>query len=164
MFKSSDFPELELMRAGVDLHFEILVRKFKVKVRPLTTIEVIEATAEAADAFDKLPEVKKLNITMSLMNAMYQLNKASSPDVGENGTLGLPLMHMMRSDEINALWKQYVRVCDKVNPAFEDVTAEQLKAWSEDLKKNSDPRSLLIDLSISNLISLCHHLSQISQD
>lgn len=164
MLKSSDFPELELMRSGIEASFEIGIREYRIKVRPLTTLEVIQATADAAEAFEKLPEPQRLNITMSLMSAMYQLNRASSIDVGELGKLSLALMQMMSADEINSLWKQYIRVTDKVNPSLDSVSMEQLVSWTESLKKNSDPHYLLTDLSISNLISLCLHLSRISQD
>lgn len=157
--KASDFPDLELMREGVDYNFEISVRKFKAWVRPLTSLEVIKATAAAAQAFDTLNEHEKLSISLSLLNAMYQLNKACEID-GVPGKLTLPLMQHMSPDEINALWKQYVRVTDKVNPDFESVGAEKLKEWAEALKKSSEPLSMLTDLSTSNLIALCLHLSQ----
>lgn len=158
--KSSDFSQLELMREGVGFNFEITLRSFKVKVRPLTNLEIIQATADAGKAFNSLPEDQRLNVSASLLNAMYQLEKASAKDVGEIGELTLPLLQHMSPDEVNHLWKQYVRVTDNVNPSFETATAEQLSVWAEELKKNSDPLSLLTDLSISNLISLCLHLSQ----
>lgn len=160
--KSSDFPQLDLMRAGVEHRFEISIRQFKVTVRPLTNLEIIQATSEAAEAFQKLPANQQLGVTASLLNAMYQLEKASGRDVGEPGMLTLKLLEKMSPDEVNHLWKQYVRITDKVNPSFEDVSADQLQEWAEALKKSSDPLSLLTDLSISNLIALCRHLSQTS--
>lgn len=162
--KSSDFPQLDAMREGIEYRFEITLRKFKVLVRPLTNLEIIQATAGAADAFKKLPEDQQLQVTASLLNAMYQLERAASPDIGEMSGLTMKLMELMSPDEINHLWKQYVRVTDKVNPSFESLSAEDIGAIAEDLKKSSDPRSVLIDLSISSLISLCLHLSKASQD
>lgn len=157
--KSVDFSQLELMREGVEHNFEISVRKFKVRVRPLTNLEVIQATAGAADAFEKVPENQKISITLSLLNAMHQLEKSATKDVGEMTELPMTLLQMMSPDEVNHLWKQYVRVTDKVNPSFESVSAEQLLNWAEELKKNSEPESLLTDLSISSLIGLCLHLA-----
>jgi hypothetical protein len=158
--KSSDFPQLDAMRDGVDYRFNITCRKFSVAVRPLTNLEVIQATAAAADAYESLPENQRSSISASLLSAMHQLEKASSPDVGEPGRLTLAMLQMMTPDEVNHLWKQYVRVTDKVNPSFDMVGHEQLGEWADELKKNSDPLSLLTDLSISSLIALCHHLSR----
>lgn len=161
--KSIDFPQLELMREGVKYRFEISVRKFKVMVRPLTNLEIIQATAEAASDYESLPEQQRTSIASSLLSAIRQLVKASAPDVGEAPVLSMKLLEMMSPDEVNSLWKQYVRVTDLVNPSFESVSAEELGEMAENLKKNSDPLSVLTDLSISSLIALCLHLSQKSQ-
>ena len=156
--KTEDFKQLAAMRAGVDYRFKIKCRQFEVTVRPLANLEIIQAASEAADAFEKMPKNQQLSVTASLLNAMYQLEKASAKDVGEIGELTLPLMKLMTADEVNNLWKQYVRVCDKVNPDFEGMPAQELEALVEGLKKNSDPLSTLTDLSISNLIAVCQHL------
>jgi hypothetical protein len=156
--KQSDFPQLELMRQGIEYRFDISCRDFKVKVRPLSNLEVIEATTNAADAFMKMPENKRISITSSLLNAMYQLEKASSADIGDTATLSMTLLQHMTPDEINHLWKQYVRVTDRVNPSFEEMTTDKIQELVDELKKNSDKPSQLIELSISNLIAVCQHL------
>lgn len=154
--KSSDFPQLALMRAGIDYQFEISVRNFKVKVRPLSNLEIVQATQDAVVAFEKTPQEKRVTIAISLFHAMFQLERAASSDVGaQDSQLPLALMQMMHNEEVNALWKQYVRVLDKVNPSFEDFPAEEMQKIVDDLKKNADPRSILIDLSISKLIAVC---------
>lgn len=156
--KTKDFPQLALMRAGVEYSFEISIRQFRLKVRPLTNLEIIQATSDAADAYSKLPEKQQLSVSASLLNAMYQLERASASDVGENSELPLAVLQMMNPEEVNHLWKQYCRVMDKVNPDFQTMSVENLDLMVEELKKNSDPLSLLTDLSISNLIELCRRL------
>lgn len=154
--KSSDFPQLALMRAGVEYQFEISVRNFKVKVRPLSNLEIVQATQDAVSAFEKTPQDRRVNIAISLYHAMYQLERAATKDVGDTvSELPLSLLQMMHNEEVNTLWKQYVRVLDKVNPSFEDFPAEELQNIVDELKKNSDPKSLLTDLSISKLIAVC---------
>lgn len=156
--KTADFPQLALMRAGIEFRFEISVRQFKVKVRPLTNLEIIQATGDAAAAYEKTPEHQRSSITLSLLHAMYQLERASAPDIGEPGEISLALLQHMNNEEVNTLWKQYVRVCDKVNPSFEKIGLEEVDRMVEDLKKNLDPLSQLTDLSISNLIAVCLRL------
>ena len=152
--KTSDFPQLALMRAGIEFRFEISVRQFKVKVRPLSNLEIIECTGNAVADYEKLPETKRTSITLSLLHAMHQLERASSPDIGEPGELSFALLNHMNNEEVNSLWKQYVRVCDKVNPSFDSIESDKVSAIVEDLKKNSDPLSVLTDLSISSLIAV----------
>jgi hypothetical protein len=158
--KTKDFPQLELMRAGVDYSFKISLRKYEIMVRPLTNLEIIDTTSKAAEAYEKLPEKQQMRISLSLLNAMYQLERAASPDIGEESPLSLAVLQMMNPEEVNHLWKQYVRVVDMVNPDLEKLTVEQLDAMVSQLKKNSDPISLLTDLSISNLIEVCLRLLQ----
>lgn len=164
MLKSSDFPQLALMRAGIDYQFEISVRNFKVKVRPLSNLEIVQATQDAVSAFEKTPQDRRVNIAISLYHAMYQLERAASSDVGaQDSSLPLTLMQMMHNEEVNALWKQYVHVLDRVNPSFENFPAEEMNSLVEELKKNSDPKSMLTDLSISKLIAVCSHLLEASR-
>lgn len=156
--KTIDFPQLALMREGIEYKFEIKVRSFVVKVRPLTNLEIIEATAKAAEAYEMMPEKTRSSISLSLMLAMYQLERASSPDIGEIGALSMPLMQLMNNEELNSLWKQYVRVTDLINPSFENMDSEEVEKVVEELKKNSDQLSRLTDLSISQLIAVCSYL------
>jgi hypothetical protein len=156
--KQSDFPQLELMRQGIEYRFPVMCRGYKVLLRPLTTLETIQATSEAAEAFQRLPATQQLSVTASLLSAMHQLEKASSKEPGVPGELSLALLQFMHSEEVNHLWKQYVRIIDKVNPSFEEMPVYELEKLVEDLKKNSDPSSILIDLSISNLIAVCRKL------
>lgn len=156
-----DIPQLEAMRHGIDYKFKITCRNFEVFVRPLSALEVVQAASEAAEHFQKLTEVQKISITMSLLMATCQLEKASSPDIGEFPTLTRKMLEMMTPDEINHLWKQYVRVCDRVNPSFENMGADELSNTVEALKKSSDRLSLLTDLSISQLITVCLHLLEV---
>ena len=156
--KSSDFPDLDAMRLGVSYQFPVTCRAKTWRLRPLSSLEIIQSAADTADALSRLPEGQQIGTTGSLLNAMYQLEKASAPDVGEPGTLSVAMMQRMTPDEVNHIWKQYVRITDTVNPDLESVPAEELERIVGELKKNSHPASLLIDLSISRLIEVCLRL------
>lgn len=162
--KTVDIPQLALMRAGIDYKFEVSIRSFKVTLRPLTNLEIIQATSQAVAEYSKLPENQRVSISASLYSAMYQLEKASAPDVGDYPTLPLTTLQMMNPNEVNHLWKQYVNITEKVNPSFEEMTIEQLDAIVADLKKNSDPRSTLTDLSISNVNETLLYLLKLLRD
>lgn len=156
--RSSDFPDLEAMRQGINYRFPVACRGKSWQLRPLSSIEIIQSASETSDRLSKLPEGQQNGITTSLLNAMYQLEKASSEDVGQPGNLTVVMLERMTPDEVNHIWKQYVRITDKVNPDIEDVPAEELENIVEGLKKNSDPVSLLTDLSISRLVAVCLRL------
>jgi hypothetical protein len=156
--KAKDSPQLDLMRYGVEYSFPISCRRLTVQVRPLTNLEIIQATSMAAEAFQKLPPMQQISVTSSLLSAMHQLEKASAPDINETPTLPMSVMQMMTPEEINHLWKQYVRVTDVVNPSFEFMSTDEFNKLVDDLKKSSDQLSQLTDLSISNLIGLARHL------
>lgn len=160
--RTSDFPDLEAMRQGVDYRFPVACRGKTWHLRPLSSLEIIQAASETADRLSKLPEGQQIGTTASLLNAMHQLEKASSEDVGHPGVLSVAMMERMTPDEVNHLWKQYVRITDKVNPDLESVPSDELERIVEDLKKNSDQASLLTDLSISRLIAVCLRLCEIT--
>lgn len=160
--KQADISQLALMRQGIDYSFEIACRAFKFKVRPLTNIEIINATAQAASKYAAMPESQRVTMTASLLSAMHQLEMASTKDVGEPPQVTVAMLEMMTPNEVNHLWKQYVQVTDRVNPSFEEMTMEELEPMVEALKKSLEPRSQLIDLPISKLIAVsCHLLKQL---
>jgi hypothetical protein len=146
------------MRFGIDYSFEVECRRLKVRVRPLSSLEIVQTTTAAGEAYQKLPEGQRISITASLLLAMHQLEAASKPDIGDQATLPMSVMQLMTPDEVNHLWKQYVRVCDRVNPSLEEMPADEFNRLVEDLKKSSDQVSILTDLSISGLIQVCRHL------
>lgn len=153
--KTTDFPDLELMRAGVDYKFTISLRDYRVTVRPLTATEIVSAASKAAESYMKLSETERVNISASLLSAMYHLEMSSAPDVGEMGKLPFAMLQKMTPDEVNHLFKQYVRVTERVNPDFEEIPLDRVKELVSNLKKNSDKRSPLIDISISELMAVC---------
>jgi hypothetical protein len=156
--KSKDFPQLTAMRAGVDYRFKIACRHWEGFVRPLTSFEIIEAASKTAESWEKLKESQRMSISASLLNAMFQLEMASTLDVGEPAQLPHSLLQMMTPDEVNHLWKQYVRMCDVVNPSFEEMSKEKLDELVLGLKKSSEKLSILTELSISTLIGVCLRL------
>lgn len=161
--KSSDFPDLQAMRQGIEFVFPVTCRGRTWKLRPLASLEIIQSASETADALSKLPDSQQSQVTASLLNASHQLIKASSSDLGAtDATLTQQLLERMTPDEINSIWKQYVRITDRVNPDLEEMPAERLLQLVEDLKKNSENDSRLTDLPISHLIAVCRHLLQVT--
>lgn len=163
MFEHSPLDRIEqidAMRMGVDYRLEIKVRGFKMMVRPLAISETLQVASSVQDELAKLPANAQNRLTEHFILAKETLKIASTSDVGKNDPRITDLMMMnMTNDEIHFLFKQYVAVCDKVNPALEMLGPEEINCLVDDLKKNSSPEELglqLIELSFSQLLSLAH--------
>lgn len=160
--KTIDFPQLSEMRSGIEYRFPLECRKWRGAVRPLSAMEIIQTTDRVSKALADLPPNERSDMKASLLLSMAQLELASTDDVGGTPALPQSLLAMMTPDEINHLWKQYVRVCDRVNPSFESLKPEDLAETVEALKKSSDKPSFLTDLSISHLVAVCLRLLEAS--
>jgi hypothetical protein len=64
----------------------------------------------------------------------------------------------MTNDELRFLYQQYAQACERVNPAMEEIPWALMAEHYEALKKSPNPRSLLIELSFSEIIELSLHL------
>lgn len=161
MFESNPLDRIEqidAMRMGVDYRLEIKVRGFTMMVRPLAISETLQVAATVQDELSKLPESARNRMSEHFILAKETLKIASTSDVGKNDPRITDLMMThMTNDELHFLFKQYVAATDKVNPAMETLTPEEVEAIVEELKKNSsdaDLVSALTELSFSQLVSL----------
>lgn len=145
---------LEQMRMGTDYRFPVVVRNFRVLLRPLT---VIETTNILSDTQAETSRGKTQNeVIWQVIFSIKTLTKASttSPDSGDPQLTEYTLQSFT-PDELSYLFKEYVAVCDRVNPSLDQMPAEKLAELVEYAKKNP---SQLIELSFLEVVNLCRHL------
>lgn len=149
-------PQLDAMRAGIDLRLEIRVRDYKLLVRPLTVNEVVQVVSNVGDALLKLPDHARTSIQENTLIAKETLKLASTSDYGANDpTISDYILDRMLPDELQYVHRQYVQACDRVNPAMEMLPKETLDALVGEIKKNT---SLLTNLSFLELVNVCRYL------
>jgi hypothetical protein len=153
-----DLDLLAAMRDGVEYRIPIKVRKAEIILRPLTIIETNHVASAVQTIFKRLSDEERNRITEHVIIAKETLKLASK--IGEKVGLTDYLLDAMTNDEVQHLMKQYVSVCDKVNPALEVMKDEEVIQLIEDLKKNNSEKICLalIDLSFSELVSVCRKL------
>lgn len=153
--------QLDAMRLGVDYRLKIKVRGFEIMVRPLAIQESLQVASSVQMELAKLPKDAVNRLTEHFILAKETLKLASTSDVDKNDPkITDYVLSRMTNDEIHFLFKQYVSVCDKVNPALETMSPEEIQILVDELKKNSSKEELdlqLIELSFSQLLSLVSH-------
>ncbi len=156
--------QIELMRAGVDYQFSIKVRKFSLQVRPLSILESLQIAQQVAEEVRAVPESARNRLTEHTFLAKATIIKASTSDVGKDD----PKIHdysldRMTGDEIQALFKQYISVVDRVNPSLEFMETTQIEGLVDSIKKNRTEISSvewdlqLTELSIWELASIARY-------
>lgn len=150
---------LEAMRQGVNYRHEVKVREQKFRLRPLTNNEILDVTDEVLEIMNSLPVFKRHPQREHSLVARLTLMKASTPDVGSS-EVGLTdyVLSNMSAEELQLIYNEYVKVCERVNPKLEEMPKEDLDFLVEDLKKSSNLNSQLTDLPISHLVSVCRKL------
>lgn len=175
MYEKNDFDRLEqieAMRMGVDYRISVSVRDFTVHLRPLTSSETLDVAARVQEKIRNLPEFYKNNLTELTVLSRETLKVASTSDIGaDDAKINDYILDRMTNDELLFLHKQYISVCDKVNPSLESLPAEELKKIvahikqpllgaekksKEDLEKEISLQ--LTELSFLQLKNLCRHL------
>lgn len=156
----NEYPNLALARQGVDYRFNISCRNLKLNVRPLSIAEEDRIASEVTEELERLPPSRQTSLRQSAALAIKKLTLAQTSDVGLNDTRVNEIeIERMTAGEIDYLFKQYVAGCDKVNPMFERLSAEQIETIVSGLKKNSkDMETTLIESSFFHLVDLCHFL------
>lgn len=156
-----DLQLLDQMRAGIDYKIPIRIRKFSFMARPLTIIETNQVAVTVRDAMEKMNDAERNRLSEHTLVAKETLKLASKPDP-DSKEIGLTdgLLDRMTNDEVHAMFKQYVAVCDKVNPSLELLSPAEVKQMVDELKKKdqADLVLALIDLSFSDLVSVCQSL------
>lgn len=159
MFESNPadlIQELEDMRQGVDYRLEVKIRGFSTLMRPIAISESAQIAANVQKELRALPEEAKNSITENLILAKHTLQTASTSDVGKTDpSITSLMMDRMTTDELQYLHKQYLAVCDKVNPMLEIMSPEAIAEMVEEIKKNS---SVLTELSFMELANVCRFL------
>lgn len=143
---------LDSMRMGVAQRHPIRIRSFTILVRPLSILETQDVAQEVAEALEALPEKARNRISEHVQFAKKALVLATTSDVGaKDPKITEYVLDRFTPDEIDYLWKQYVGVTDKVNPALESLPQEEVLQLIDRVKKSP---SDLIELSFLQLHSL----------
>lgn len=154
--------ELDAMRMGVDYRFQVRIRSYSVSLRPLSIIETIQVTERVAELIDSKPERARTRIMEHTLLAKETLKQASTLDVDskEHPKLTDYILDRMTADELDAMFKEYVAICDRVNPVLEEIEPLRLNMIVEDLRKKKGDRldSVLIELSRWELVNICRSL------
>ena len=133
--------EIEDMRAGVSYSHIISIRKFQLKVRPISNHEQLQVASEVQKKMAVLTMDMRNQLTEHQIVARETLKFASTSDVGKTdwGITDI-IMDKMTPDEIQFLFQQYVQVTDRTNPKLEKMTNEQLEELVVALKKTPADR------------------------
>lgn len=152
--------EIEAMRMGVDYSFRIALRGFSCNVRPLSNSEFTQAYASVAEYMRLVPEFRRTKLTEDNALAREFLKLATSVFGQPVGALTDPILDRMSNDEIMFLYKEWLAVCDKVNPVLERMSVENIKALVEEVKKNppEDLAFQLTELSFSQMRNILFYL------
>lgn len=154
------FNELEAMRMGVDYTFPIKLRGFSLQMRPLSNAEMIESYGAVSDYLSKLPASYRSKVAEDNALAREFLKKASSPFGTYAPKLTDLMLDAMTTDEVMFLYREWLNVCDRVNPSLERIPQERLQALVEEVKKNP-PEDLFValtELSSGQLRNLAAYL------
>jgi hypothetical protein len=159
MFSKSNtdrIPQIDAMRVGVDYYFNIKIKEFSLRVRPLSIVEQMQVAATVVQKFQALPVNHQNRLSENMLKAKETLIIASTSDVGSNDPqITEYILDRMTDTELSFMWKQYMEACDRVNPELEKMSVEEIEKIVLDLKKKERQ---LIELSFMELINLCRHL------
>lgn len=152
--------QIEKMRMGVDYSFTVQLRGFDVRLRPLARSEMVKCYQNVAAYLQTIPAHRRTKIDED--NALAgEFLKLASCEYGEAvGQITEPILNQMTNDEIMFLYKEWLAICDKVNPQLEEMKSEDLQKLVEHIKKNT-PEDLafqLTELSFGQIRSLVTYL------
>lgn len=146
---------LEAMRLGVEYQAKVYFRGKAYRIRPLSAKERLQCNEDVVEYFSKKSPEMRLGINEALVIGMFTLEVASTSKPGVfDPELPMMFLENLTSDEISYLWKQYTAICQKVNPEFEEIPAEEIMELVEQVKKSPE-RATLIDLSFFRLVDVC---------
>lgn len=148
--------DIQAMRMGVDYTFPVRLRSFQVALRPLANSEMIKCYQDVSIYMASLPAAARSKIAEDNALAREFLKAASSPFGQYAPRITDAMMDQMTTDEVMFLYREWMSICEKVNPALEKMPADQLKSIVDILKKNpvTDLDSQLTELSFYQLRSL----------
>lgn len=153
---TSEISQLVAMRLGVNYRGTVQCRGYSLSLRPLSMGETVRMAAEVADEIGRLPTSMRNSLSEHTLLAKKTLILASTSDVGEKDpTLTDYILDRMTPDEIQFLYKQWVDICDNVNPSLETMPEADIKQLVAQIKKKE---SRPTELSRSQLLSLVNSL------
>ena len=155
---------LNRMRHGVDNKFVIPFRDTSITLRPLASAEEIQCSEIAVDKIMLKPEQHRLQTTQSSFLAKEMLKKASTSGPGKfDATLSDVLVDSLSSHELNFLFSEYLKNCEKYNPSLDNLADEELLEIVKEIKKKSkespkDCLSILTELTFYQVCGVVVHL------
>lgn len=157
---NSEYPNLALIRAGIQNRFPITLRKFTVMVRPLSVLEETQISEAVASELSSMPSHLQLSMRQTASLAIKKLEMAQTSDVGKSdGKMFASELSQLSAGEIDALFKEYIAGCDKLSPTREQLGQEKLVEIVDALKKSTqDMEMILTELSFFQLRDICRHL------
>lgn len=160
---SEGFAQLEAMRLGTCYRQTVTVRGYSVEMRPLTVAEHMGIAASIKRELSSVPQFMQTSLQQNLLLAQRCLEKASTPSPREGSIPVLTnfLLEKMTNDELMAVYKQWLAICERVDPNFEDIPDEEIIALADKLRDEISVKknpSAVIALSFSQLANLVHFL------
>lgn len=150
--------QLAAMREGVKYHFPVQIRSWTCVLRPLSIDEMNEVITEVRAQIRTSPEDTQHTLKENTVKAIETLWRASMSGPNRNDAkLHKKLLGMMTNDELMTLHKEYIRVCDAVNPMLDKMSAEEMERIIDYLKKKENEQEVrlaLTELSISEVVSI----------
>jgi hypothetical protein len=155
------FEQLEQMRLGTEARFVVKCRGYALSMRPLTISEENKTAIESQVELQKLPEQQqnRMMYDQIFTQKVLELASTSAPDMYDPKLTAM-VVSRMTVEEVLHIWKQYIAGKDKLNPALEEIPAEELKQIVKEVKKN---HSLVIERSFLELANICRYLLNESQ-
>jgi len=156
----NEFPNLALIRQGVDYRFKVKLRAKELEMRPLSVSEEDQITQEVVTEMARLPEIQRTSLRQSLLLSIKKLEKAQTSAPGEyDPEIFAAELNQLTPGEIEFIFKEWNAGNDKLNPILDKMPVKDVELWVEGLKKNSSDREMtLIGLSFFQLVNICHHL------
>lgn len=152
--------DIDAMRMGVDYRAPIKLRDYQVYVRPLANSEVINCYSNVAEYMSTIPEKRRTRIMEDNAIAREFLKMASAEYGKYPGKITDPILDQMTNEEVMFLYKEWMAICDKVNPQLENLPTERIKELVDAIKKNTpkDLDSQLTELSFGQMRSILSYL------
>lgn len=148
---------IEAMRLGVEYRFPVRIRQFTAHLRPLSISETLHVTNRVTERLMDMDEIARNRISEHALLAQETLILAAK-DL-DNPTRVQPINEMMigklTNAELEFLFKQYVSVVDKTNPALEQLSVEEIQELVSSIKKKETQP---IDLSFLELVNIVRSL------
>jgi hypothetical protein len=161
----NEFPNLSLIREGINFRFTVRLGKLELLMRPLSTFEEDAINQEVIDAMKRLPVENQTSLKQSALTSVKRLAKAQTSDVtAKDGKMNEMELSNCTPAELQFLAKEYNAGCEKVNPRLQQFSKEEVIHWVESLKKNTqNQETTLIESSFYQLVALCTHLLTASE-